>query len=96
MTSKVKHQWQYRRHGDLPLARERCRLNLACMSRGIEILRVGLGNGFDLMAEMTADKTRVEYTLRSPHDDTIRTPLGVQEAHVLMQMLEARSRAGAA
>jgi len=56
------------------------------MADGIEIVRCSLGNGFEVVAELNGAKERVEWTIRSPHDQRTRVALSALEVQVFMQM----------
>jgi hypothetical protein len=56
------------------------------MADDIEISRITLGNGWIVVADYVERTKRVEWTLRSPHNDLLRVSLTALEVQVLMQM----------
>lgn len=56
------------------------------MASPIQIVRTSLGSGFYVVADLTEDWSRVEWTLRSPNDDRIRVRLSSTDVQVLLQV----------
>jgi hypothetical protein len=68
------------------------RVYLLAMADGIEIVRCTLGNDFEAVAEVTASKERLEWTIRSPRDGRTRVSVTALEMQVLLQMRDESRR----